>query len=86
LDCDGECSTTEVAEFEEEIIEIDDEFPRCPPIAIKSDWKRVVATKFGLKANSLYDCFFDLDGDPLLERRIYPSKISRDRKLAIVFQ
>jgi len=85
-DCDGEWSPREAEKLEKELVEIGDEFRRRPPIAISSDWQKQVVKRFGLKMNNLNDCFFDVDGEPLLERLINLAKISRGRNLPILFQ
>jgi hypothetical protein len=85
-DCDGEWSPTEAEKLEKELVEIGDEFRRRPPIAISSDWQKQVVKRFGLKMNNLNDCFFDVDGEPLLERLINLAKISQGRNLPILFQ
>jgi len=36
--------------------------------------------------NTLYDCFFDIDGEPLLERLINLTRLSQRRSLPILFQ
>src|SRR5258705_4475112 len=56
-DCDGEWSSREAAELEKELETISEEFRRRPPIALTSDWQKQVVKEFGLRINSLYDCF-----------------------------
>ena len=85
-DCDGEWSPTEAGQLEKELIEISDKFHRRPPISVDSDWQKRVMTSFGLGMNNLYDCFVDVDGEPLLERLIGLAKLSQDRHLPILFQ
>jgi len=85
-DDDGQWSPSEARELEKELAAIRDEFRRRPPIPITSDWQNQVAKTFGLQINTLHDCFFDVDGEPLLERLINLAKLSQHRALAIVFQ
>jgi hypothetical protein len=85
-DCDGEWSPSEAGELEKELISIGNEFRRLPPIPIGSDWKKQVVKNIGLRTNNLYDCFFDVDGEPLLERLIGLAKLSQARNLPILFQ
>ena len=85
-DCDGEWSPSEAGELEKELMTIGNKFRRLPPIPISSDWRRQVVKRFGLQINNLYDCFFDVDGEPLLERLINLAKLSQQRNLPILFQ
>jgi hypothetical protein len=85
-DCDGEWPPTEVGKLEKELIEISCEFRRRPPVSISSDWQKQAIESFGLQIGNLYDCFFDVDGEPLLERLIGLARQSRERSLPILFQ
>jgi len=85
-DSDGAWSPSEAAKLEKELIEIGEEFRRRPPIPIRSDWQNQVMNRFGLKPDALYDCFFDVDGEPLLERLVNLAKLGQRRKLPILFQ
>jgi hypothetical protein len=87
-DCDGEWSPSEAGKLERELMSIGDEFRRLPPIPIDSDWKKLVVKNknIGLRPNNLYDCFFDVDGEPLLERLIGLAKLSQAKNLPILFQ
>jgi hypothetical protein len=85
-DCDGEWSPSEAGELEKELMIIGNEFRRLPPIPIGSDWKKWVVKNIGLQTNNLYDCFFDVDGEPLLDRLINLAKLSQTRNLPILFQ
>ncbi|WP_443751345.1 Imm70 family immunity protein [Asticcacaulis solisilvae] len=85
-DCDGKWSPEESAQLEKELETISDEFRHRPPISLSSDWQKQVAKSFGLRINSLYDCFFDVDGEPLLDRLINLARLSQSRNLPIIFQ
>jgi len=85
-DSDGQWSPSEARELESELVSIGDEFLRRPPIPISSDWQKETVKTFGLRINTLYDCFFDIDGEPLLERLINLAKLSQRRNLPILFQ
>ena len=85
-DCDGEWSPSEAGKLEKELIEISGEFRRRPPISISSDWQKKVMKSLGLRIGNLYDCFFDVDGEPLLQRLIHLSRLSQERNLPILFQ
>ncbi len=84
-DCDGEWMPVEAALLQTELGEIAREFSKLPPVSLDG-WKAEVAKMFGIKPNSLADCFFDVDGEPLLERLIGLAKLSQERKLPILFQ
>src|SRR5882757_2341323 len=60
-DSDGQWSPSEARELERELVILGDEFRRRPPIPISSDWQKQVVKTFGLRINTLYDCFFDVD-------------------------
>lgn len=85
-DCDGEWSPDEAALLETELEEIASEFASLPPVSLGEGWKPDVAKKFGIRPASLVDCFFDVDGEPLLERLIGLAKLSQERNLPILFQ
>jgi hypothetical protein len=85
-DCDGQWSPMEAAALEKELDQISREFRERPPVPLGSEWQQQAAKKFGLQINSLYDCYFDVDGEPLLERLIGLAKISQDTNLPILFQ
>jgi hypothetical protein len=85
-DCDGEWSPTEAGKLETELVEISNEFRRRPSIPITSDWQKQVVKSFGSQINNLYDCFFDVDGEPLLERLVSLAELSQERNLPILFQ
>lgn len=85
-DCDGQWTPTEAEALEKELEAISARFRELPPIALKSDWQEQVAKTFGVRLNTLYDCFFDVDGEPLLERLLRLAKLSQSRNLPILFQ
>jgi hypothetical protein len=85
-DSDGQWSPAEVGKLEKELVAIGDEFHRRPPVPIESDWQKQVAKRVGLQIKNLHDCFFDVDGEPLLERLIDLAKLSQRCGLPILFQ
>jgi hypothetical protein len=85
-DCDGEWSPSEAERLEKELVEIGDEFRRRQPIAIEPDWQKHVIRHHDLQIGTLYDCFFDVDGEPLIERLAGLARRSRERRLPILFQ
>lgn len=85
-DCDGEWTPTEAKALLSELEIITVEFAAMPPVTLPEGWRVDVAKVFGIKPASFYDCFFDIDGEPLLERLIELAQISQDRNLPILFQ
>jgi hypothetical protein len=85
-DCDGQWTPTEAAELERELEIIRVRFQELPPIALDVGWKEQVAKTFALQIDNLHDCFFDVDGEPLLERLINLARLSQAKDLPILFQ
>jgi hypothetical protein len=57
-----------------------------PPVELNSKWKAGVAEMFGIKPASLLECFFDVDGEPLIERLRQLAVVSASTGKPIVFQ
>jgi hypothetical protein len=72
--------------LEMELGVISKQFRELPPIPLTSDCRKQVAKTFGIQINSLYDCFFDVDGESLLERLIGLARLSQAKNLPILFQ
>ncbi len=85
-DCDGEWSHKEASNLELELKIIKKEFEKLPPVPYNSGWQTEVAKTFGIKPKNLLECFFDVDGEPLLERILGLTKLSQELKLPILFQ
>ena len=85
-DCDGQWSPEEAAVLQEELASITERFMESPPEPLGDGWKPEVAKAFGLRPSNLYDCFFDVDGEPLLDRLMGLAQLSAERNLPIVFQ
>jgi hypothetical protein len=51
-----------------------------------SEWKKEAAKTFGFSPNTLLDCFFDIDGEPLVERLRELVKVSISSGQPILFQ
>lgn len=85
-DCDGQWSPDKAAALEKELEEIGARFRELPPILLNADWQKQTAKTFGIQPRNLYDCFFDVDGEPLLERLIGLAKLSQAKNLPILFQ
>lgn len=84
-DCDGQWHPDELKALEVELEQIAREFSKLPAIQLDG-WKAEVAKTFGIKPANLCDCFFDVDGEPLLARLIGLARLSRQRRLPILFQ
>jgi hypothetical protein len=85
-DCDGQWTPTEAGKLERELAIIRVRFQELPPIALDAGWKKQVAKTFSLQIDNLHDCFFDVDGEPLLERLIDLARLSQAKDLPILFQ
>jgi len=84
-DCDGEWTPGQAAALEAELEVITKEFANLPPVPLDG-WKAEVAKIVGIRPISLAECFFDVDGESLLERLLGLARLSQDRKLPILFQ
>jgi hypothetical protein len=85
-DCDGEWHPSQVALLEVELRTIADEMHRLAPVSHFDGWKADVARQFGLNPTNLCDSFFDIDGEPLIERLLGLCKVARDADQPIIFQ
>jgi hypothetical protein len=85
-DCDGNWTPGEAAVLEKELEVISTRFKELPPIPFQAGWQKGVAEEFGIEPKSLYDCFIDVNGDPLLLRLASMAKLSQERNLPIAFQ
>lgn len=86
-DCDGHWTPHEAAALENELTIISSLFRELPPILLSPDgWQTRVAATFGIQIKTIYDCFYDIDGEPLLERLIGLATLSQARNLPILFQ
>jgi hypothetical protein len=85
-DCDGHWTPKDAERLVVELTTIAGEFRSLPPIPLKSAWKQKVAKIIGIVPKDLYECFFDVDGEFLLERLIDLAQLSVKRNLPILFQ
>ena len=85
-DCDGRWSVPEAFVLEKELTVIAAELKRLPPVGYNSDWQHEAASTFGIVPSSLCECFFDVDGEPLIERLILLAQLAQRRGLPILFQ
>lgn len=66
-DCDGAWSPEEAAALRTELATISEEFTKHPPAPARG-WQRSVMHTYGLVPKNLFECFIDVDGEPLLDR------------------
>jgi len=85
-DCDGEWSPDDARKLASELTVIGSELAALAPIPLPDGWKRTVARQFGISPKNLNECFFDIDGEPLLARLEHLCGISIERGLPILFQ
>lgn len=85
-DCDGHWTPAEAAVLLTELEMIETVLDKCPPVEFDTPWKIEVAKTFGIAPESLLDCFFDVDGEPLTLRLKALAAVSIEQKLPIVFQ
>jgi hypothetical protein len=83
---DSEWSADECRKLETELQTISAELKQQPPKEFFAEWQMNQAKKCGLRPQSLYDCFIDVDGEPLLERLLGLARLAQRRKLPILFQ
>jgi Immunity protein 70 len=85
-DSDGEWSPEETSRLIGELDLIRRALSEQPPVEFNSPWKRKVAASLGLTPETLLDCFFDVDGEPLVERLRGLAEKSAQRGVPILFQ
>lgn len=86
-DCDGHWSSREAASLQVELERIGDESRRLPPLELKpGSWQDDVAKTMGIKPRNLYESFFDVDGEPLVQRLLDLIGMSRTYDRDILFQ
>lgn len=69
-----------------ELQTIERELSELPAEALSSGWKREVAKLIGLQPRNLAECYFDIDGEPLLPRLADLCRVAADRNLPILSQ
>jgi len=85
-DSDGEWSPAECVVLERALDEIEAVFRRQPAQPPRDGWRAQVAADLELQFDSLWDCFFDVDGENLIERLRGLAKVALDRDRPIRFQ
>lgn len=85
-DSDGEWSADEVLQLRAEIEGISRALQELPSIGPPGDWQEEVMRQMGIRPSSLYECFIDVDGEPLLERMIQLCDVALESSQPILFQ
>lgn len=85
-DCEGVWDAASCIRLRDELDMILRSFMTAPPIPLHEPWQLNVAKTFGIKPESLSDCFFDVDGEPLLGRLRALCDAAIERGRPILFQ
>jgi hypothetical protein len=86
-DSDGSWSPDEAIQLQIELEKISEKFRLLPPLdLIEDSWQYEVAKSVGLRPKNLYESFFDIDGEPLIERLLDLIRVSKLRVKEILFQ
>ncbi len=85
-DSDGEWSPEEASRLVGELDYIAKVFKEVPPVDFNSSWKKRVAASLGFTPKSLLECFFDVDGEPLVDRLRGLAEKSVQAGVPILFQ
>ena len=86
-DCEGSWSPQEAARLHAELTEIAEAFRQLSAVPFRVDtWQAEVARLLGLRPQSLYESFIDVDGEPLIERLIGLASFSLEHGKEILFQ
>jgi hypothetical protein len=85
-DCDGQWSPSECVDLERAIDEIARGFGHLPAEPPADGWKVDVTKLFGLHFKTLGDCFFDVDGESLIDRLRDLAKLALKINRPIMFQ
>ncbi|USX11289.1 immunity 70 family protein [Oxalobacteraceae bacterium OTU3CAMAD1] len=85
-DCDGEWTSEEARQLLKELKQVKETLQQYPPIEPNSEWKKEVSRTFGIDPKTLLECFFDIDGEPLVDRLEQLAQISISSGKPILFQ
>jgi len=85
-DGDGAWTPEEARLLQDELEAIADAFLRMPPLQFWAAWQRQLAAERGLCPRNLYECFMDVDGEPLIGRMMALCVLAQERQLPILFQ
>jgi hypothetical protein len=85
-DCDGVWSPQDAASLLDELSIVEETLTQYPAVEFNSPWKKQVAKSFGIAPKNLAECFFDVDGEPLVSRLRELVEVSLNREIPILFQ
>jgi hypothetical protein len=85
-DCDGMWSPQECTRLKAELETIRQAFTALPGVELPSGWRKDVAKLLGIKPSNLHECFFDVDGEPLVDRLIDLCQVAIEVGSPILFQ
>jgi hypothetical protein len=85
-DCDGIWSPEACVPLEQELSDIARAFRAMPPRRPCAEWQAALFEARGASPQSLYDCFVNVDGEPLLERMSDLARLARSKALPILLQ
>jgi hypothetical protein len=85
-DCDGEWSPDEAKALRRELDEIGRALAALPAVPLEEGWQREVARMFGVSPRNLAECFFDVDGEPVLARLQQLRDVAIQHQRPILFQ
>ena len=85
-DSDGAWTSDEARLLLSELERAEQVMREYPPVEFSSSWKQEVAKTIGIKPATLLDSFFDVDGEPLVERLKQLAQISVEAGQPILFQ
>jgi hypothetical protein len=84
-DCDGAWSCEDCEALEKELEAVRSGFRKLKPIVLK-DWRAGTVKEVGINPRNLAECFFDIDGELLLDRLMGLVEAARKSGRSISFQ
>lgn len=85
-DCDGQWTSEEARALLFELEQAERMMSQYPAVEFSSAWKQQVAKTIGIQPATLLDSFFDVDGEPLVERLKQLAQASIEVNQPILFQ
>jgi Immunity protein 70 len=82
-DCDGEWTVEDIPKLQKELREIAAAFEKLPPETPANAFEHTAEYRAG--AQSLYECFHDVNGDNLFESMLGLCQVALENELPITF-